>query len=142
MTILHLGVLDVSYAWGGKTTGDVATILEAKYHLMQTFADMSERQIAAAVTSSLHGAMETIAMGGPSGKRGQAFAAAGASIETMFRDAIDSQAFDNRIPGVPTMAALNGVRHSRKRAYVKREPRASFFDTGLLASSFRAWVDD
>ena len=62
-------------------------------------------------------------------------------IEEMFRDAIDRRAYDGRIPGVPTQAALMGVRHSRKQPYKRGSSRASFFDTGLLSSSFRAWVD-
>jgi hypothetical protein len=40
MPTLHLGVNDLPYSRGGKTTGEVADILEARYAIMQTFVDM------------------------------------------------------------------------------------------------------
>lgn len=139
MTTLHLGVLDMPYARAGsKTTFDVAQILETRYGLMQAFLDMHAPVIAYEVENSLRGAIETVMMGG----RGQPFASATEQIEVLFREALSMQSYDFRVPGVPTQAALAGVRHRFKRAYVRRDPRPSFIDTGLYQRSFRAWVDD
>lgn len=154
MPTLHLGEVDLPYAQGGTTTGDVGEILEAKYGLYSVFADAHGPQIAEAVENSLNGAMETIFMQRRPDfdrLRINAFNSATQVIEDLFRDAIDRRAYDGIIRGVPTKASLMGVRHSWKRPYRRRggrqskvqpgQPRASFFDTGLLSASFRAWVD-
>jgi len=152
---LHLGVLDQHYGQAGaKTTGEIGDILEGKYGLFSVFADMHGQQIQDEVTNALMGTVETMVMRPRADidrLRANAFASATGKIEEAFRDAIDKQLYDGRIPGVPTQAALDGVRHSWKRPYRRRggrqsnvqpgQPRASFFDTGLLSSSFRAWVD-
>jgi hypothetical protein len=141
MPTLHLGVFDQPYAKAGSTTtGDVAQILEAKYGLFSAFVEMHEKVINHVIEQSLQGAIETMLAGGPTGPE-RGFEAATTELEELFRDAIDMQSYDGKLPGVPTGAALRGVRHSYKRPYVKRDPRPSFFDTGLLSSSFHAWVD-
>lgn len=144
MTTLHLGVLDIPYGKAGsKTTHDVAMILEAKYGLFSQFVAMHEAVIAHNIANGLEGYLESALMGAPIEKNA-AFAAGMSDIETDFRDAIDNQVYDFKIPGVPTAAAIAGVRHSLKRPYAggrARGPRASFFDTGLLSSSMRAWID-
>jgi len=144
MTVLHLGVVDMPYAGkGSTTTGDVAEILEAKYALFQVFWDIHQAVIQHDIENSLGGALETMIQN-PGGTHSvaRALASATSDIETLFRDAIDKQTYDHRIRGVPTQAALNGVKHSLKHPYAKRGPRPSFYDTGLLASSMRAWVED
>ncbi|HEY4152141.1 MAG TPA: hypothetical protein VGM38_02355 [Pseudolysinimonas sp.] len=148
-------MVDQTYGHAGaKTTGDVAEILQAKYGLFSVFAEMHGPVIAHEVENSLQGALETMFMQRRPNLdriRANAFNSATGGIEELFRDAIDMQSYDWKIRGVPTQAALNGVRHSwkrpRKRGGPRRskvqygDPRASFFDTGLLSSSFRAWVD-
>jgi hypothetical protein len=145
MPTLHLGVVDQVYGnAGAKTTYDIGMILEAKYGLFSAFADMQGPAISQAIENSLEGALETMfSQRRPDLDRirATAFDSAMGDIEERFRDAIDQRAYDGRIPGVPTKAAQMGVRHSRKRPYRAATSRASFFDTGLLASSFRAWVD-
>lgn len=155
MPTLHLGVVDQPYGnAGAKTTGDVGEILEAKYGLFSVFADMHSQVIAHEVENSLQGALETMfGQRRPDFDRirANAFNSALSGIEDLFRSAIDQQVYDGKIPGVPTQAARMGVRHSWKRPYKRTggrqskvqpgTPRASFFDTGLLSSSFRAWVD-
>lgn len=171
MTTLHLGVLDVPYSWGqkqgggisatkalamakkvtggkaappthgsGATTYSVAMILEHKYHLFETFVRIREAKIAAAIEGSIEGALETVLLGGPTGWQ-RAFAQATDDIEALFKDALTTQAFDGQIPGVPTQAAMRGVRHGFKRPYVRRGPRPSFVDTGLLRGSLKVWVE-
>lgn len=143
MTTLHLGVNDVPYPHNskGKTTGDVAEILEAKYHLMATFAQIFDRQIRAAATKSIQGAVSTMIMRGTGSTKRHPLAGATSEIEHLFKQAISQQAFDGKISGVPTAAALRGVSHRFKHPYAKRPARPSFRDTGLYQSSFRAWVD-
>lgn len=155
MRTLHLGELDMPYAFTGITTGDVGEILEGKYGLYTAFANIRDREISAEIENSVEGAIETLFMQRrPDLARisANAFNAAMNPIETLFRDAIDSQAYNGLLPGVPTQAARMGVRHSlknpRSRRIARRKggklvggPRPSFFDTGLLSASFRAWVD-
>lgn len=155
MTTLHLGVVEQPYGQAGaKTTGDIAEILESKYGLFTAFVDIHQPVIEHELENSLAGAIETMfGQRRPDFDRvrANAFNSGMAAIEDMFRSAIDMQVYNGRLPGVPTQAALKGVRHSWKRPYKRRggrrskvqpgTPRASFFDTGLFSSSFRAWVD-
>jgi hypothetical protein len=141
MPTLHLGVTDVPYNRGGKTTGDIALILEARYALMQSFVEMHAPVINHVVENSLQGAIETMLMGGPSGAATAGLATATSEIEDLFKDALTMQSYDFKLPGVPTNAAQRGVNHRFKRAYAMHDPRPSFIDTGLYQSSFRAWVD-
>ena len=155
MTTLHLGVLDIPYGkQGSTTTHKVASIIEAKYGLFSMFVQMHEAVISHDIENALRGYMETLIMR-PNAQhdRSKAFAPAMSDIEHEFRDAIDKQVYDYAMRGVPTQAAQEGIRHSlknpRSRRHAKRiggktvgGPRPSFFDTGLMSSSFRAWVDD
>jgi len=154
VTTLHLGELDQPYAYdnNGQTTGDVAEALEQRYGLFSAFVNMNEDAISQQVENSLEGAFETMFMTGQFSRLG-AFNTATSGIEDLFRTAIDMRAYDGRLKGVPTRAAQMGVRHSKKNPFGRWRgrgknkhfepwpPRASFFDTGLLSSSFRAWVD-
>ena len=155
MTTLHLGVVEQPYGQAGaKTTSDVAEILESKYGLFSAFVDIHQPVIEHELENSLAGALETMfGQRRPDFDRirAGAFNSGMAALEELFRDAIDMQVYNGKLPGVPTQAALNGVRHAWKRPYKRTgrrrgkvqpgTPRASFFDTGLFSSSFRAWVD-
>lgn len=141
---LHLGVLVQPYRSKSRkasalTTGDVAGFLEARYGLMAAFYRVHQTDVAKAIETSLGGAMEALMMGqrvDPWGRGMQA-------IQQEFRDFINSKEAERvGIPGTPTGAALRGVNHRLKHPYASRNPRRpSFRDTGLLSSSFRAWVD-
>lgn len=159
---LHLGVLDIPYtdadegprplpkarkgkqrprgkaSSGARTTGDVAEILEAKYHVMETFYDLHEEEIVGDLLDSMEGALESLLMGGPA--HGDPLAAATTQIEARFKVYLDSEEIaETATPGVPTKAALRGVNHRLK---VKRgERRPSFIDTGQYEASMKAWVD-
>jgi hypothetical protein len=147
---LHLGVVEQSYGFtpaqkaAGKnyaiTTGDVAEILEARYHVMEIFYQLHHQEIIAALEQSYGGAVESILMGAPSAA--DPSAAATSKIEAMFQVFLDTREMEGLgIPGIPTKAALQGVSHRKKHPYKKRPPRPSFVDTGLYSASFRAWVD-
>lgn len=151
---LHLGVLDQPYralTWNPQnkrrvkgaalpmTTGDVASILEKKYEIMETFYRVKERMIGQAIENSLSGALESLLMG----RAVNPWGAATQVIEREFRQFISSKEAERvGIPGTPTKAAMRGVNHRLKHPYAKHNRRRpSFRDTGLYMASFRSWVD-
>lgn len=160
MAILRLGVLDIPYTAAstggsadkdvkkfveqgggskGVTTGDVAEFLEEKYHVMETFADRNEDEIADEWAEHLADAMADVAAGAPLSSVDPGLVL-GSEVGTMFREFIDSRAMDGA-DGVPTDAARRGVNHRLKHPYAKDNPeRPSFRDTGLYEASFVAQV--
>ena len=151
---LHLGVLDQPYRFQAssrrgkrrsrastKTTGDIATYLEDKYHVLEHFYELHQKDIAKSLEKSLAGSLETMLMGGPA-PAAPSFASAESEIETMMKDMISKQELDSLgYPGIPTLAALRGVNHRMLHPYARRPPRPSFRDTGLYQSSLKAWMD-
>lgn len=154
---LHLGVVDVPYVAleppgaykkrikagkhpgaGHKTTGDVADILEAKYHVMEIFWQLHEEENVRDLTVGMRDALETLMVGGP--LHLDPFAEAESLIEGRFRRFLTDKEMDRLgYPGVPTKASLKGVSHRFKR---KRGPaRPSFVDTGLYEAAFKAWSE-
>jgi hypothetical protein len=146
---LHLGVIDIPYSQGssrspkkGATTGDVADILEDKYHVMEHFWQSPRGQkIADAVVTDMADFMAD-RMGG-SGENQPSFIAAMSVAKTEFVEFIDSREMDGLgYPGIPTKAALNGVNHRFLRPYAKNNPaRPSFRDTGTYEDAFTAWME-
>ncbi|EMS7098655.1 hypothetical protein [Yersinia intermedia] len=138
MITLHLGVIDIPYGdeeSGEATTGDVAEILEAKYHIMQVFFDRYHRDIGDVMADSLAGQLENIIAGMPPSS--DPMLEAMGKIHDMFSNFLETQQM-NGLPGVPTQAALDGV---SKRFKVKfGPPRPSFIDTGTYQAAMRAWV--
>ena len=132
---------DVRAAFGVQesvTTGDVAQVLEARYHVMETFYELHAQEIADDITVSLKNSLEdAISGGGPIGN--YQLSDSESFIQAEFVKFIDSKEMEGLgIPGVPTQAALDGVNHRMKHPYAKRAPRPSFRDTGLYSQSFRA----
>ncbi|WP_051377032.1 hypothetical protein [Paraburkholderia dilworthii] len=162
---LHLGIIDIPYqdratdekvpkAKKGKankpikpksdaatkTTGDIAEILEEKYHIMDTFAFARLPDIAKELEESIAGSLETMMMGGQPSPN--PFASAESAITAMFKQFIFTQQVESMgIAGVPTQAALDGVNHRLKHPYAKGNPRRpSFVDTGMYMANFVAWM--
>jgi len=142
MLRLRLGVYDASYAHEhGMTTGDVAEILEDKYHVMGTFVEFHGQELADAAADSIGGQLENMLLGAPVSSN--PFAEAESRIEALFRKFLDAKEMDNRVPGVPTQAALDGVNHRFKRPYRKKNPaRPSFIDSGTYQASMAAVFED
>lgn len=157
MTTLHLGVADIPYSAQqapaskkgkarkvgpghnrGTTTGDVAEILEDRYHVMEHFVQMHEADIVAALENSIGDAFENLLMGAPA--QNDVFGAATSAIEAKFKHFLSAKELDALgYPGIPTAASLMGVNNRLK---IKRGvPRPSFIDTGLYQANFKAWVD-
>lgn len=142
MTTLHLGVIDIPYGdETSKTTGDVAEILEDKYHIMEVFFELHGQNAADAIAESLMGAIESISMGAPVDL--DPYAAVTQDLDEKFkRFILEGEVERVGIPGTPTAAARKGTSHRKKRPYVNtNEPRQSFYDTGMYADHFISWID-
>jgi hypothetical protein len=163
---LHFGVIDVPYqspseapakrkarlgkalvkpkrpkkADGGKTTGDVATILEDKYGVFEAFFDNNEVAIVDHLEGGITGALESMLMGAPPSL--DAFGEGAAKVEEMFKSALSNREIESYgLEGVPTAAARKGVSHRFKHPHAKKNPRRpSFIDTGLYQASSKVWV--
>ena len=172
MTVLHLGIIDVPYSSGSydkapkkiakvrygtakrgdvkaeragsatKTTGDVAEILESKYHIMEFFfEDVGSELIGDALANSVAGAIENLFAGAPAATINPS-AEAMSEIEAAFKLFLSQQEMDGQQPGVPTKAAQMGVNHRFLHPYAKSNPsRPSFIDTGLYSANFKSWID-
>lgn len=162
MPRLHLGVIDIAYsdpdASGARTTGDVAEILESKYHVMQLFADSHADELADLVADAIAGQLESAR----SGMIPRIPEIDVQKLDAAFRDFLDSNEIQRLLP-VRIAAADEGVSHRFKNAknrtigasdVVKRGggqglslvakkprgPRPAFIDTGLYQASFRSWI--
>lgn len=159
MTTLNLGVVDIPYAYEqevlskkGKplkrrkkvvksiTTGEVAQILEDRYHIMEVFFEVHGEQIMELLTDAMVGASETEALGGPASP--EPYGDATEKIDQMFRDFLSNREMDALgVPGVPTQAALEGVSHRFAQPHARRPERPSFIDTGEFQAAMRSWID-
>ena len=143
MTTLHLGVVELPYSnktSGVSTTGDVAEILEGKYHVFEHFFQLHQDEIIGHLKESIEGAFESVAMGAR--PVADPHAAGTEEIARLFNVFLDQREMDSLgYPGIPTKAAQRGVSHRYKKPYARRPARPSFIDTGLYESAMRAWVD-
>jgi hypothetical protein len=153
MPVLHLGVDDIPYSEppppvkrgrkpkagpANETTGDVAELLEDKYHIMQIFYEQHQKDIALALEESLAGTLENLLLGAPTNL--SPLGEAADKIQTTFKRFLSEKEMDRLgYPGIPTKASLMGISHRFKGK--RGSPRPSFIDTGLYENSFRAWVD-
>lgn len=123
---------------GEQTTGDVATWLENKYHVMEAYFAMNAQKIGDELTASRMGALENEMMGAPAGQN--PYADGEQFIDQGFRDFLTTGQIETLgLPGIPTEAAQKGVNHRLK--IKKGAPRPSFVDTGQYQASFKAWIE-
>jgi hypothetical protein len=124
---------------GAQTTGDVAEILEAKYHIVEIFYETHEEDIGEMFAESLSGTLEALLMGAPATLN--PFGEATSVIDSSFKDFLSNEEMASTgTPGVPTKAALRGVNHRLKLKSGPRRP--SFIDTGQYQNSFISWVEN
>lgn len=162
MATLKLGVENVAYhdadAKGATTTGQVAEILEAKYHVMEVFYELHKQEIADDIAKTL--ADDLQAMMRHESITAIPISGAMQRIERSFRDYLDADEWQ-KTSGQAIAAAQNGVSHRFKNAMntrsmrvggdksgkgskmvlrpgKQRGPRPAFIDTGLYQASFRA----
>ncbi len=145
MQKLSLGVEDVAYsdpdASGATTTGQVAEILEDKYHVMRVFVELHGQSIADAIAQNIANDMEAMANNERISKA--PLLDAMGKIESGFRDYLGADEWQ-KTTGQAIAAAQNGVSHrfkAVKGAKAKaRGPRPAFISTGLYSASFRAEI--
>jgi hypothetical protein len=124
------------------TTGDVAQLLEEKYHVMEHFVQAHEADIAKALGDSMLVATENMLSGAPPSDN--PFAAGEAAIGFLFKETFLQGKEMDRLgfPGIPTKAALAGVNPRLAHPFSKSNPaRPSFVRSGLYQASFVAWVE-
>ncbi len=132
MTVLSLGVVDVAYKDDkASTTGEVAEILEEKYHIMRTFLELNESLIGDALAEKMVARMDSPVLG----KKDMPID----PVDERFRDFLDSDIMSKILPlSLQSAAAAEGVNHRKKHPYVKSNgARPAFIDTGLYQASFR-----
>lgn len=135
MITLHLGVMDIPYETEGKTTGDVAALLEEKYRIMQTFFDRYQNDIAEMMATDLATRLENMLGDAPPVR--DPLAESMSRVHNLFVAFLDNQEM-NGMAGIPTKRALLGI--SKRLKNKKGEPRPSFIDTGTYQAAMRAWV--
>jgi hypothetical protein len=130
-----LSTPQLSYGYG-KTTGQIATELEKKYKIVETFYGLEEDHI----VDNFEGVFVD---GLKSGMSGGAWDVVWnpVPLEGKFRRSLSGRRFDGLIRGVPTLAAQKGVSHLFRNPYAQRAPRPSFIDTSLYQRSFKAWME-
>ena len=155
MPELVFGVWDQAYSdagSGAKTTGDVAEILENRYHVMATYFDLHRDEIAEWLADSIARTMRAIAMGASTDI--DPFLHATQKIQNGFKQFLlrremagmfaeltpaEMAYFVDKTGGFMGRAS-QGYSSRRKRPGQKRDPRPEFVDTGLYMASFRAEV--
>ncbi len=143
MPTLHFGVIDQLYKdeENGivKTTGQVATELELKYHVMEVFFDKYEKEIEEILEAEMTSQFEQLL----SGKRPLELIINTFKIEELFKKYLSRDEWQ-KITGRIIQTALQGVSKRFKDRFnlkKKRGPRPAFIDTGLYQASFKAWID-
>ena len=144
MAVLTLGVLDVQYSFGGKSTGDVAEILEDKYGIFQHFWQAHGTAVMESIAEVQSAALEAmVASDDPAAAQEElriGYLGVEQEVKVLFDKFITMKEMDGMAEGVPTQASLEGVSHRFKNK--KGAPgRASFYDTGLLLSSMMAKIE-
>jgi hypothetical protein len=117
----------------------IAQVLEANYGLFTQFADYEIDHIAFSLAESANNALQEYVNTGH--KPENIFGDTTFEIESDFKEFLDSEKMAKfGIKGVPTKAALEGKSLRFKRKKGPRRP--SFIDSGVLQSSFKAWVTE
>lgn len=159
MPILHLGVIDVPYVENETpaaqkkrikkaapkssehmTTGDVAEIIEQKYHPMEIFWELHGQQCADKMAEGLVGAMENLLVGAP--LTIDPFAEAEGFIDSEYKNFINTGELETLgYPGVPTKAAIER-KSSRFKSNKGKNQRPSLVNTGLYIASFKSEIEE
>ena len=149
---LMLGVEDYAYSQAersnGKTTirrtttGQVASILEDRYHVMGTFFGLKQDRIGEFLAESMSAAIESLTRGRMPGRPTYR---AEQQIEAAFRAFLDANEMDiiaRTLTGRGISGAADrGVNRRKLHPFSrKNQSRPAFIDTGTYRASFRAQV--
>ena len=94
------------------TTGDVATILEDKYHLMESFYQVHEKDIGNLIVQAVAGRLENIQLGVPTGS--DAFGTATNQIEDMCKKFLSTREVEHL--GIPPLSGERTVARAQQNA--------------------------
>ena len=144
MTQIHFGVVDVAYPQlrskkgrfrKGKitSTGTIADILEAKYGIMEAFAEIRHVDISKAIAPAMEKYFQSVANGEKPNLR--LFEQASNRVRVVFKQFLLEKEMDGLVDGVPTKASLTGKGRRSGR------PGASFVDSGLYSDHMRIWAE-
>jgi hypothetical protein len=126
------------------TAEDVAKILEGKYGIVETFQRIYEDDITRIIHEGFGEIVTNMISEGKASttaKLKNLMKPNTNQIERMFRSFLDAEEMNGMAAGVPTQAAMRGVRHGRGSKTLRGQPRPSFIDTGIYRASFRCWTD-
>jgi hypothetical protein len=122
------------------TAQKVASILEGKYGIVETFQKIYDEEI----NNIIHEGFKEIAEKTILERKGQTRTSlknlmkpSTKQIEGMFKSFLRAEEMNGMAPGVPTKASF-GKQRKRGRSI---KPHSSFVRTGIYMSSFRAWID-
>ncbi len=118
-----------------KTTLEVATILERRYHIQEFFLEHHKEEISEIIMNAYNTRLEEADRAGrdPEVRMTEAEQKA---VTKLFIDMIENRELDGQ-PGVPTEASKGYTRRDGRR--IRRRP--SFRDTRLYERSFRMWLE-
>jgi hypothetical protein len=121
-----------------QTTGEVATILEDKYQVMEHFVGAHMKDIQKEMIKSLEATIVQLNTG--LSATDSPFEESNNAIKHMFETFLDRSEIEHMgVPGVPTQAAKDGVQ-SRYRIF-KGPRRPSFIDSGQYQTASKVWVE-
>lgn len=122
-----------------KTTGEVAMILEQKYHVLQRIFELHKEQIAQSMAEEIQGHLVGLMAGGP--MYSSTLGGVASEITDILKQGISQRELDG-YPGIPTLAARRGVNHRLLHPYARGNPeRPSFIDTSQYQTSIMSWFD-
>ncbi len=131
--LVNFGVIEQLYP-DGTSTGEVASILEDKYHVMRTFVELHEQEINNALVEQMAQMLDNSKAGAPLPFGEIRFG----KIEEEFRRYLELGEWE-ATSGQPTQAALD-AKSKRKKAGKYEGQRPSFIDTGLYSASNAIWI--
>jgi len=130
-----------------KDAEKVSNILEDKYGILEFFNEKYSGLIETMISSRFEDLAEEV-LARPQGrqytiaKMSNIMKPVSKDIEKMFREFLDKEEMNaSGNAGIPTGAALLGIRHGIGSKTLKGVPRPSFIDTGIYRASFRCSVD-
>ena len=144
MPVVRLGVLDFPYAEDGKTTGDVAEILEEKYGVFTHFWEVHGPAIVESIAEVQSSAIEAaVASEDPAASTAElrtGYLGVSEEAKALFTTFLTMKELDGLAEGVPTKASLEGVSHRFKNK--KGAPgRPSLVDTGTFLASMGVEIE-
>jgi hypothetical protein len=122
------------------TADKVGNILENKYNIVDTFSAVYEQEIAQVMKQGFAEVAADMLAKGKGYTRSNMKSLMKPytdQVEAMFRGFLSREEMNGMVDGVPTKAALGGIRRGRRRVQM----RPSFINTGIYRASFRCWAD-